>query len=57
MIINLEQAKALVEAFGGDEDLELTLVIREDTLHEHKELVCHDEYPEHGFTVLGDYKS
>ena len=54
MDIKLKQAQALVGAFGGDEDLELTLVIGDDAFSEGKGLYVHDEYTEHGSIFLGD---
>ncbi len=53
MDITLEQAKALVEYFGEDEELVLSLVEGNEKFHSGKGLYAHDEYPEHGFFFLG----
>lgn len=53
MDITLKQAKELVEQFGGDEELILTLTAGDDTFHSGKGLYADDGYPEHGYFFLG----
>lgn len=52
--ITLKQAESLVEWFGGDEDLVLTLVEGDETFHFGKGLYARNDYAEHGFYFLGD---
>ena len=47
MTFNLEQAKALLEMFGGEE-AEITVVSHKDGL-----MAYHTEYPEEGSVFLG----
>lgn len=53
MDINLKQAEALIEAFGGDEDVVLTLVEGDEHFHSGPGLYVNDEYQEHGCIFLG----
>ncbi len=51
--ITLEQAKKLVEAFGGDEKTKLTLIEGDKSFYLDEGLFACNEYPEHGFIFLG----
>lgn len=51
--ITLAQAEGLVEVFGGDKDLELSVVRGDENFHSGAGLYAHDDYPEHGFFFLG----
>ena len=54
MEITLSQAKKLVECFGGDEDSSFFLEQGNEEFHSGPGLYAHDEYPEHGYTFLGE---
>ena len=51
--INLKQTKELVDVFGEDEDVILSLTLGDDKFHSGPGLYVCDEYPEHGFIFLG----
>ncbi len=57
MRINLEQARELVEAFGGDEDMEFELHDADEFWHSGPGLYLTDDYSEHGAIFLGEHKS
>lgn len=54
MEINLEQAKTLVDCFGGDEEIILTIVNGDENFHSGPGLYVRDEYPEHGYIFLDE---
>jgi len=51
--ITLPQTQALVEVFGGDKELVLTLCEGDEKFHSGPGLYVYDEYTEHGCIFLG----